>query len=105
MKKILSLLIMLSMLSVLFVGCGETELTDSQVSSLLKSAFKKTESLENLTAKNYSEVSYDFGSYVYSSRTENSIREANIGNPEKYEMSSDVVVKSLGAETTYETYY
>ncbi|MBE6534245.1 MAG: hypothetical protein E7678_04665 [Ruminococcaceae bacterium] len=105
MKKICAFAVILAMLITIFSGCVETKLSDNQISKLLNDAFSKVDSLQSVDAKNYSEVSYDFGSYAYTVTTEASIREANIGNKDKYEMSTDVVVESFGSETSYETYY
>ncbi len=105
MKRTLALGVILTLILTIFSGCADKKLTDSEISSLLNDAFAKTEALENIYAKSLTEVAYDFGSSVYSVKTESTVKESNIGNNDKYEMSTDVTVKSLGSETTYETYY
>ncbi len=105
MKRLAALVLSLVIIVLSFAGCAETKLTDSQISKLLEEAFSNIETLQNINAKSYTEISYDFGSYAYTSQTESTIRESNIGEKDKYEMSTDVVVKSLGSESTYETYY
>ncbi len=105
MKRIIAIGLSVSLLIVTFAGCTDNKMSDSEISKMLTSAFEKVETLNDIYANNSTVVSYDFGTSAYSVDTETSIKETNIGDTDKYEMSTDVTVKSLGSESTYETFY
>ncbi len=105
MKKLLSFGMIFSIIISVLSGCSAREMSNSEIDKLLKSAFSKTEKLVNINVINKNDISYEFGTETYSVTTEIGIMEANIGNKDKYEMSTEVTNKIMGAETSYETYY
>ena len=104
MKKIICISLIITMLASLFIGCGK-KAEDKDISSLIDEAFANIEELEHINLVNITEVKYDNDDSVNSVHTETAIKEAFIGNKDKYEMSTEITVSSMGSEATYETYY
>ncbi len=108
MKKIISIIISLLCVVSLFSACSGTSKDENKaLQNDIKKAFSKTQKLKSINSYSSSELAFgEEFSNMNTVKTVTSLMESNIGNNDKYEMSTEVELFINGtSNSTYETYY